>query len=188
LELSQKSPMEQSQPANIIVTKMEPRSTKGWTWGTYAINPEGIDLSIDQKPGFNLGFGTLQNCFTAGTKEIKNELVMEFGKAETDDPAEATLCEMRLHIPTDAEEINTQILSHTNLSATSGDSLCSIDNIPLVIPRGKYRVNFYDTFLKLHGKTNTYMLLYKNITRTFLLPHADNYHVSFVLNLDSPIR
>ena len=37
-------------------------------------------------------------------------------------------------------------------------------------PRGRYAIEMYDTFLRLQGKTYTYKISYKNISRLFLLP------------------
>jgi structure-specific recognition protein 1 len=58
----------------------------------------------------------------------------------------------------------------------------------MVTPRGKYSLEFYETFIKMHGKTYDYKIFNKNITRAFLLPKPDNLHVCFIIGLDSPIR
>jgi structure-specific recognition protein 1 len=141
---------------------------------------------MDNKLGFKLGLQQLSNCFCPGNS--KNELVLEFAPNETENPENATLCEVRLHIPTNADPLHNQLTETANITASSGDSIVTIEDIPLVIPRGKYILTMYDSFIKLHGKTNTYKIMNRNITKTFLLPHADQVHVSFVIGLESPIR
>lgn len=162
---------------------MEPRSTKGWTWGNYTTTEDSLILNMDNKLGFGLNFRDLTNVFVPG----KNEVALEFAPSDAN-PENVTLCELRLHVPETADELNSEIMTKANISSTSGDSIVSINDIPLIIPRGKYILDMYADFIKLHGKTNTYKIMNKNITRTFLLPHADNYHISFVIGLDSAIR
>jgi structure-specific recognition protein 1 len=58
----------------------------------------------------------------------------------------------------------------------------------MVTPRGKYSLEFYQSFIKMHGKTYDYKLLNKNITRAVLLPKPDNLHVCFVIGLENAIR
>lgn len=58
----------------------------------------------------------------------------------------------------------------------------------MIIPRGKYSFDLYSTFAKLHGRTNDYKILYKDINKGFLLPKPDGIHMCYVLNLKTPLR
>ena len=58
----------------------------------------------------------------------------------------------------------------------------------MLVPRGKYSFQFYATFAKIHGKTNDYKVLYKDIVKGFLLPKPDNVHMAYVLHLRTPLR
>ena len=53
---------------------------------------------------------------------------------------------------------------------------------------GKYKVEMYESFLRLHGKTYDYKIMYKSISKMFLLPKPDMRHTFFVISLDDPIR
>ena len=46
----------------------------------------------------------------------------------------------------------------------------------------------FPTFMKLHGQTYDYKILYTHITRLFQLPKPDGRHVYFVVSLDPPIK
>ena len=58
----------------------------------------------------------------------------------------------------------------------------------MIIPRGKYSFDLYKTFAKLHGRTNDYKILYKDINKGFLLPKPDGIHMAYVLHLKVPLR
>jgi structure-specific recognition protein 1 len=58
----------------------------------------------------------------------------------------------------------------------------------LLVPRGKYCFNLYSNYLKLHGKTHDYKILYKDINRAFLLPKPDGVHMIYIISLKAPLR
>lgn len=58
----------------------------------------------------------------------------------------------------------------------------------LLVPRGNYVFNLYSNYLKLHGKTHDYKILFKDINRAFLLPKPDGLHMMYVISLRSPLR
>jgi structure-specific recognition protein 1 len=44
----------------------------------------------------------------------------------------------------------------------------------MLIPRGNYTMDFYSDYLKLHGKTHDYKVIYQDILKVFLLPKPDS--------------
>jgi len=52
-----------------------------------------------------------------------------------------------------------------------------------VVPRGKYTIDLYKKFLRMHGMTFNHRIEYKNIVRAFLLPLSDEVHTTFVVGL-----
>lgn len=66
--------------------------------------------------------------------------------------------------------------------------IATIPEVPMLIPRGKYSFDFYATFAKLHGRTNDYKILYKDITKCFLLPKPGGVHMAYLLQLTTPLR
>ena len=163
---------------------MEPRSTKGWSWGEFALQDRSLALRIDNKLGFELKYDEVANC----SLPAKTELALEFHQEEA--PEQDLLCEMRLFIPdTDAcESLNRELMTRAGLGAYSGEAIVALYDLPMVTPRGKYQLDMFQNFMKLHGKTYDYKIMYKNVTKAFLLPKPDGVHVAFVFGLDTPIR
>jgi structure-specific recognition protein 1 len=70
----------------------------------------------------------------------------------------------------------------------AGDVIATFNELPMLIPRGKYTLDMYPTFIKLHGRTHDYKLLHKDINKGFLLPKPDERHMACILNLKVPLR
>lgn len=64
----------------------------------------------------------------------------------------------------------------------------TFEEIPLLVPRGKYACDFYEDFLRFHGQTHNYKIDYKNVERAFLLPRPDEVHMYLVISLVKPLR
>lgn len=84
--------------------------------------------------------------------------------------------------------LNEKIIKAANLGEFAGEMIATVPEVPLIIPRGKYSFDFYSTFAKLHGKTNDYKILYKDITKCFLLPKPGGVHMAYLLQLTAPLR
>jgi len=139
---------------------------------------------VDGALGFEVPYREIANCQMPG----KNELAFEFHQ---DDTMELdTICELRMYVPDpdSCERLTKEVMDRADLRATSGEAIVSLYDIPMVTPRGKYSLDMFDTFLRLHGKTHNYKILYKNITKAFLLPKPDGVHVAFIFGLEPPIR
>lgn len=55
-------------------------------------------------------------------------------------------------------------------------------------PRGKYSVDLFPTYLKLHSKTFQYKILYKFIQKMFLFANPGTAQHYFVIGLNPPVR
>ena len=71
---------------------------------------------------------------------------------------------------------------------TAGDSIISLPDLPMIVPRGKYSLDFYKDSMKLHGKTHQYKINYSDINRCFLLPLPDEIFMNYVIALTQPLR
>jgi structure-specific recognition protein 1 len=60
--------------------------------------------------------------------------------------------------------------------------------LPLIIPRGYYSLEFYNNFAKLHGKTHDYKIMFKDISKVFMLAKPDGVHMVYLIQLDQPMR
>ena len=80
------------------------------------------------------------------------------------------------------------IKESAELNTLQGDIIASFEDLPCLVPRGRYEVDMATTFMRFHGKTYDYKVLYSSITRFFLLPKPDEVHILFVIGLDPPVR
>jgi len=163
---------------------MSDLSTKGWSWGTFETSDKSLDFSVDHQANFSLSYRDMANCTQTG----KNELLLEFQQDDTME--EDIICEMRLFVPEadSCDRLNKEITEKANLRAYSGDAIVSLYDLSLLIPRGKYSIDMFNSFMRLHGKTHNYKIMYKNVKKGFLLPWPDGVHVSMVIGLETPIR
>lgn len=89
---------------------------------------------------------------------------------------------------TAAKLLDLKINQKTNLSQTSGAVVASLPDLPMLIPRGNYSLDFYSNFCKLHGKTYDYKIMFKDINRIFMLQKPDGQNIVYLLQLDQPLR
>lgn len=79
-------------------------------------------------------------------------------------------------------------MKKANIRNVSGDSIVTISEVPLQVPRGRYTVDIYENFMKFHGSTFNYKIENKHIEKAFLLPKPDDVHMVFVLALKQSVR
>jgi len=89
---------------------------------------------------------------------------------------------------TAAKLLNQKIHDKANIGEFAGEIVASIQDLPLIIPRGNYSLDFYSNYCKLHGKTYDYKIMFKDINRIFMLEKPDGVHMVYVLQLDQPLR
>jgi structure-specific recognition protein 1 len=92
----------------------------------------------------------------ANNKKPSNEESKEDNKAQSDDDDSDE--EM-----TAAKLFNNKVVSAAGIGQFAGEIICSIQDLPMIIPRGKISLDFYAGFAKLHGKTHDYKINYKDI-------------------------
>lgn len=89
---------------------------------------------------------------------------------------------------TAAKLFDAKIHKRANIGEFAGAVLASLPDLPLVVPRGVYSLDFYASFAKLHGKTHDYKLQFTDIAKVFLLPKPDGAHMAYLLQLATPLR
>lgn len=75
-----------------------------------------------------------------------------------------------------------------DIGAVAGTAVVSLSDIYFVIPRGRYDIDMFSTFMRLRGKTYDYMVQYKHVQRLMMLPKPDDIHNILVVQLDPPLR
>eukprot|EP00276_Gloeochaete_wittrockiana_P018562 CAMPEP_0184335630 /NCGR_PEP_ID=MMETSP1089-20130417/4169_1 /TAXON_ID=38269 ORGANISM="Gloeochaete wittrockiana, Strain SAG46.84" /NCGR_SAMPLE_ID=MMETSP1089 /ASSEMBLY_ACC=CAM_ASM_000445 /LENGTH=555 /DNA_ID=CAMNT_0026660399 /DNA_START=45 /DNA_END=1713 /DNA_ORIENTATION=- len=170
-------------------------STKGVNWGKTDVEGTMLQFKVDGAESWEVPVSDISNS-TCTAKS--HEVVLEF---HVDDTLQASkedesLVEMRLYIPPSledstisaAEMFHDKVMKKADIEVSSGDGIAFFDDVPMLTPRGRYRLDLFGTFMKLHGKSYDYKILYTSVSRLFVLPKPDNVHVFVVVSLDPPIR
>ncbi len=84
---------------------------------------------------------------------------------------------------TAAKLFDQKIHKKANIGEFAGEIVASIQDMPMIIPRGNYSLDFYSNFAKLHGKTHDYKIMFKDIDKIFMLQKPDGVHVVYILHL-----
>jgi structure-specific recognition protein 1 len=87
-----------------------------------------------------------------------------------------------------AETVEKTVRKKSKIDENMGELVARIENLSLVVPRGKYTADLHMNNMKLHGSTFNYKILYQNVVKAFLLPNNDGIHYSLVLGFSKPLR
>ncbi|RHY19025.1 hypothetical protein DYB36_010457 [Aphanomyces astaci] len=168
-------------------------ASSGGNWGHMQFQGSNLNFVVqDQGVAMDLPLDLIAQCAMPG----KNEVELQFHEDDTVAGDEESLVEMRLYIPGDADDgmtaegLKDEILERANISHVTGKSIVELDESmgTFLTPRGRYAVELYGSFLRMHGKTYDYKILYSNINRCFLLEYPNSTNTAFVISLEEPIR
>ena len=126
-------------------------------------------------------------------QSLTNDIIFEINGEKAKD-GDDELVEMRLfyHVNNDdtfsTEQICENFKKELNLEDSTGNVICILPDLPLVVPRGKYSADFYKNTFRLHGSSYNYNSKYSNISKTFLLPMADKSNACFIIGFDKPLK
>lgn len=84
---------------------------------------------------------------------------------------------------TPAKVFNEKILRKAGLGDSPGDVIAHFPDMPLLVPRGKYSLDLYAHYVKLHGRTHNYKIAYENIVQLFELPRPDRDQMAILFQL-----
>lgn len=100
--------------------------------------------------------------------------------------------------PDAAAALHSLITDAAGIRGVTGESLVELsDDIGrFEVPRGRYAIEMYPTFMRLTGSSYEFKVAYKSIARMFYLPRPnpaarderDISRYSFVISLDDPVR
>lgn len=166
----------------------------GGNWGEMKFEDQHLNFRVDEASAMEIPLELVSQCAVQG----KTEVELQFHEDDTVAGDEETLVEMRLFVPntteeeetTTAESFKDEVLKRANISHVTGKSIVEIDETigTFLTPRGRYAVELYGTFLRMHGKTYDYKIMYSNINRCFLLELPNGINTAFVISLEEPIR
>eukprot|EP00029_Vermamoeba_vermiformis_P014822 TRINITY_DN993_c0_g1_i1.p1 TRINITY_DN993_c0_g1~~TRINITY_DN993_c0_g1_i1.p1 ORF type:complete len:596 (-),score=209.48 TRINITY_DN993_c0_g1_i1:85-1764(-) len=188
-----------------IDPKLMEISTKGSNAGRLKMEGRVLTFFVDDKRAFEVPL----NEVAQSSVPAKNEVQIEFHHDDTAADDAESLVEMRLFVPnvkentngeapegeeaaadekTQAEIIASTIATRADVVPATGKGILTFEELTVLTPRGRYDVELFPTFMKMHGKTYDYKIKYSNIVRLFLLPKPDKRHQFFVISMEPPIR
>ena len=85
--------------------------------------------------------------------------------------------------PTPAKVFNEKLLKSAGLENAAGELIASLPDIPLQVPRGKYALDFYKTYVRFHGRSQDFKIQYKDIEALNRLPKLESDHTLFLIVL-----
>lgn len=125
-----------------------------------------------------------------GTHVVQCDLVMEMDEMKFTRNSH-NLSELRFYVPnnldeeetedTSADRLGAEIKKHVKVDERRQDLIYTFADLPFLVPRGKYSLQIFDTYFKLHGISYNYNIKYKNMLKCFLLPLPDKSNLAFVL-------
>uniref|UniRef100_A0A7S3JR02 FACT complex subunit SSRP1 n=1 Tax=Aureoumbra lagunensis TaxID=44058 RepID=A0A7S3JR02_9STRA len=133
------------------------------------------------------------------------EVTMQFVENDAGDGDEHQLVELRVWVPPDAPidnedldddrepgatRLQQRIMKLSKMRAVTGDMLAEFasDDGTFLLPRGRYGVEMYSSFFRMHGNMYDYKIAYSDVERYILLPKNDDIHYVLIIALDKPIR
>ncbi|CAD8098549.1 unnamed protein product [Paramecium sonneborni] len=191
---------------------MSDQCTKGINWGQVQIDDKNLSMKYNSTNIIKLPLKKVVNSNTQ-----KNDIVLQLTTddcGENDD----MLCEVRFFIPpqeqkgkfekkkqdedsnqekadddeeeepTFQQKLQNEILVKAKIGQSSADSILTIHDVPLIVPRGRYTMDFFKKDIRFHGNTYQFTTDYKGISRFFLLPMPDEINLSFVIGLEHPFK
>ena len=129
----------------------------------------------------------------------KGDAVIEMADDDTAMPDDEMVVELRMHMVGNPDEDEAELTPAEQFVATIKESafvgdagneaaLAAFDDVQVQVPRGRYEIELFDKYIKLHGKTYDYKVLYTNVMGLYLLPKPDGYHMALAISLEHPLR
>ena len=152
-------------------------------------NEVALELHHDEAAGATQQADALVEMRIHIPDQPKRRKAGEDGQAEGSD-AEAEEVEEDEDEDADTPaQLFAQLLQVTgDIESTATTPLATFEKLLFSVPRGRYDVDLFPTFLKLASATYTYKIAYKNINKMFLFDAADSSQHLFVIGLNPPVR
>ncbi|GBG25109.1 FACT complex subunit SSRP1 [Hondaea fermentalgiana] len=153
---------------------------------------KAIALKYNGRIALDIPLQTLSQCAAPS----KNEVELQFDVDDTGQREDEVLIEMKLYVPPGeheedlSEALQQEIVSASGIQRTSaGDFICRFPEEigTFLSPRGRYEVEMHTKFFRMTGRTYSYTVMYKHITRMFLLPRPEGQSDCFVISLSDPL-
>ena len=148
------------------------------------------------KPAFELKLHNVSQCVLPGN--MKDEVEIQFFDNDADNKEEDCLVQIRMRFPgaesddeeTPAETFQKRIMERGMIHSVTGDVIAEFteDQGTFIAPRGRYAIQMYSTFLRMHGAKYDYKITYEDIGTIYLLYKPDGVSAALVISLQKHIR
>eukprot|EP00903_Cladosiphon_okamuranus_P016677 g15378.t1 len=170
----------------------------GGNYGNIEVLDNIVSFSSGNKTLFDLNIKDVSQCVMPGVKK-SNDVELQLHESDATDQTEDTLVAIRVTLPekdedTDepspAESLQMAVIERANIHDVKGKVLVEFNESQgtFDFPRGRYSVEMYSHFMRMHGSRYDYKIQYNDISKLFLLEKPDERYVAFVVSLDKPIR
>ncbi|CAM9510817.1 unnamed protein product, partial [Sphacelaria rigidula] len=170
----------------------------GGNYGELEVLDNIVRFSSENRTLFDLNIKDVSQCVMPGVKK-SNDVELQFHESDATDQTEDTLVAIRVTLPekdedTDepspAETLQMAVMERANIHDVKGKVLVEFNENQgtFDFPRGRYSIEMYSHFMRMHGSRYDYKIQYNDISKLFLLEKPDERYVAFVVSLDKPIR
>jgi structure-specific recognition protein 1 len=170
----------------------------GGNFGDVVLNESSLQMNSAKtgKPAFELRLHNVSQCVLPGNN--KDEVEIQFHDNDEQNQQEDGLVQIRMRFPgadedddeTPAEIFQKRIMERGMIHSVTGDVLVDFteEQGTFITPRGRYAMQMYSTFMRMHGAKYDYKINYEDIGTIYLLHRPDNISSSIVISLEKPIR
>ena len=174
---------------------------------TSLVTGQDLAMEVSNRTAFEIPLATVANSNIAGKTEVSLEFFLPDSERKEKKRAPDELVEMRFYIPgahvkgeedgengdstiinadedqSAAQVFHDAIKEKADIGQVTGEGIIVFNEVLVTTPRGRYDIDMFPNFLRLHGKTYDYKVPYNTISRLFLLPKPDDQYVSFVVSV-----
>ena len=150
------------------------------------------------KSALELRLHNVSQCVLPGNS--KDEVEIQFYDNDAENQEEDCLVQIRMRFPgagpdeedeeTPAQIFQQRIMERGMIHSVTGDVIAefSEEQGTFITPRGRYAMQMYSTFMRMHGAKYDYKITYEDIGTIYLLHRPDEVSSSIVISLEKPIR
>ncbi|CAM9449418.1 unnamed protein product [Discosporangium mesarthrocarpum] len=183
-----------------IELKKENVNCGGGNYGNFELLDNTIRFTADNKTVFDLNIKDVSQCVMPGINKKSNDVSLQFHESDAADQMEDSLVAIRVTLPetydddeeeaSPAEILQREVMERANIHDVKGKVLVEFDQSQGTFdtPRGRYSIEMYSHFMRMHSSRYDYKIQYNDISKLFLLEKPDERFVAFVISLDKPIH
>eukprot|EP00897_Mesotaenium_endlicherianum_P006284 jgi/Mesen1/5684/ME000288S04897 len=141
-----------------------------------------LSFNVGGKQAFEVSIADVSQTSAQG----KNDVMLEFHVDDTTGANEVdTLMEMAFYVPntnttyvgddetSSAQVFEQKILARADVGPTGDEALVNFMQVGFLTPRGRFKVELHQSFLRLQGQAVDFKIQYSSVLRLFILPKIE---------------